>query len=99
MMRLDEIEARLAAATPGPWEADALEGNLDAANGTRVANVGWWSDTDADIIAHAPADLAALVEFARLIEAANDRYMKGFIGPVSLSVDVHAALQKLGGAS
>ena len=53
--RLQEIRARLDAATPGPWEVvcnttsdvvGVLDGDYD----------------DADLIAHAPADIAWLLE-------------------------------------
>lgn len=64
--RTQEIRARLSRATPGPWEADALEGYVVAPSG-RVATVTMWRDADADLIAHAPTDLADLLaENARL---------------------------------
>ena len=72
---LDPIRARLAAATPGPWERMPAE-----VSDTRPADCYdvWGGDdwlcasvhhTNADLIAHAPADLAALVaEVERLRE-------------------------------
>lgn len=75
---LDAIKARLAAATPGPWSHD--EPYLRAIrnrSGTEVASAhisyggtgrGAWFP-DADLIAHAPEDLATLVaEVERLGE-------------------------------
>ena len=81
---LDAIRARLAAATPGPWHA---YGNTLAAEtggctcsphyGAHEAHcgleeIGQVVESDADLIAHAPADLAALlaeVERLRRTEA------------------------------
>ena len=91
---LDAVQARLSRATPGPWTADPLAGNLDALIG-RVAEVAMWRDDDADLIAHAPADLAALLSFAREVAAANDRYMRGQVSGVALSIDINAALNRL----
>lgn len=48
---LDAIEARLAAATPGPWKIHLSDEDEDAGN--------------AALIAHAPADLARLVAEVR----------------------------------
>lgn len=121
MSTIDEIEQRLAAATPGPWWwRNTGEPYLQGARtrivmafrrmGTQGAQPQFRDENgllvdagreninafpDAELIAHAPADLAALVKFAREVEAANDRYMKGAIGPLALSIDVHAALQRL----
>jgi hypothetical protein len=74
MSALDEIEARLAAATPGPWEAvtddhkHTKEHSIWAdSKGDYVAE---WVATapDAAMLAHAPTDLSALVAFARRVE-------------------------------
>ena len=78
---LDPIRARLAAATPGPWHA---YGNTLAAEVGRctcsphygaherscgLEDIGQVVESDAELIAHAPADLAALVaEVERLRE-------------------------------
>jgi hypothetical protein len=95
MSRLDEIQARLDAATPGPWghwpEAGTIEiigtdepGSSEPrspfvliASEVRPAK-GWGEEIyagpepDADLIAHAPTDLATLIEFARRVEAVLD---------------------------
>jgi hypothetical protein len=66
MSTLDEIEKRLAAATPGPWEGvdyEVLATEIDIADCQTLA--------DAELIAHAPTDLAALVAFARVVQAAR----------------------------
>lgn len=81
MTRLDEIAARLEAATPGPWEAYGTTvaamtgpGECGGCSGlpspahepaclwSEVAGAG---ELDADLIAHAPADLAALLAVVR----------------------------------
>ena len=84
--RLDEIQARLDAATPGPWET-MRSGLL----GTRVVRVdGEWDGLipdefvtlvtpalriycDADLIANAPADLAFLLAELRKAHEALER--------------------------
>ena len=73
--RLNEIEARANAATEGPWEADPLEGNLDApGGGVRVAEVGMWRDDDANFIARARTDVPALVAALRAVLDLADRW-------------------------
>ena len=76
MIDLDAIKARLAAATPGPWrhgpETDAKVGNVVDFGPPPTAPfaVLYCADTrdaraqrlhDADLIAHAPTDIAALI--------------------------------------
>lgn len=56
--RLQEIRARLDAATPGPWEKTSP--NVVVAAGDVVAGVPLTNN--ADLIAHAPADLAWLLD-------------------------------------
>jgi len=71
--RLSEVKARLAAGSTGPWEAD--EDTIESANGGAVCFIAQhgnirsiertgqhYSHADAALIAHAPADLALLVE-------------------------------------
>ena len=72
MIDLDAIKARLAAATPGPWRVSRQ--NIDERPGTSEVcdlvndcwvivehnDLGRYED-DADLIAHAPADIAGLV--------------------------------------
>lgn len=76
MSRLDEIQARLDAATPGPWvpgydagwtvdEGAYPNGREIAAMTDQEADQG---RADADFIAHSREDLAALVEFARAMD-------------------------------
>lgn len=83
MTRLDEIVARLQAATPGPWVVDRVSGFNSL---IRVAEgrpneyeiivgsqgmAGYGHDVhNAALIAHAPADLAYLLEHARQADAA-----------------------------
>lgn len=78
--RLSEIEARLAGATPGVWKLwgmDVLadqDGTSDVDTAVPVATTRMLIDGkprtfDAELIAHAPTDLTALVKFAREVEA------------------------------
>jgi hypothetical protein len=72
MSRLDEIEARTAAATPGNCTYDEDCGFVLAENGAILAQT--WSKQEYDypnasgngkLYAHAPADLRALLDVAR----------------------------------
>lgn len=85
MTRLDEIEARLAAATPGPW-FDGMGTHGNPADGPEFCEVRTKSTDertrgitiaelpldkgaaqDAELIAHAPADLAALLAVVKAV--------------------------------
>jgi hypothetical protein len=97
--RLDAIAARLEAATPGPWEPYRTRG-WDHDNyvvrpdgqGVAMQYALVWAPGDADFIAHAPADLAAMHAALEAVLDANDRYMRGEISGTALSIDIHAAL-------
>lgn len=66
---LDAIRERLAAATPGPWTADTYAEAIYALDGAAVVSGSRWGGEasvfdhapDADFIAHAPTDIAALL--------------------------------------
>lgn len=140
MSRLSEIEARLTAATPGPWWwRNTTEPYLQGAR-TRIvmafgrmgmqgaqplfrdsdgvlvdggkANLNAFPD--ADLIAHAPADLAALVEFAREVEGLHQPHKVICLNPThGADCDANVcntcdtpwpcrtagAIQRIGGAS
>ncbi len=85
--RLAEIEGRLAAAAPGPWEGadyEVLATDIDIADCQTLA--------DADLIAHAPADLAALLAFAKEVRAA---IRNPFGNAQADFTDITAALDRL----
>lgn len=71
--RLSEIEARLTAATPGPWELGEVTPMPDGWPGFYAdvePNIGGGIDPhDADLIAHAPADLAAFLAVVKAVRA------------------------------
>lgn len=100
--KLDAIAARLEAATPGPWKPHRT-GKWEHDNyvvredltGVAMQYALVWQPGDADLIAHAPADLAALLAVVREVAAANDRYMRGEISATALSIGIHAALAPL----
>lgn len=77
--RLEQIEQRLAAATPGPWELGKVTPMPDGWPGFYAdvePNIGGGLDPqDAELIAHAPADLAALLAFARRVEGILDDHV------------------------
>ena len=115
MTRLDEISARLEAASPRPWSystVDSIGGGAlyDATrtiaslhherpedhNGRIVRHLlEHEADANGDLMAHAPTDLAALVAVVRAVQATNDRYMKGEVPGIALSLDIHTALTEL----
>lgn len=72
--RLTEIEERLAAATPGPWERDQFGPDDDSArfigspSTGRIVVFEAATAGNADLIAHAPTDPAALVAVVREVE-------------------------------
>ena len=118
MDRLREIEERLASATPGPWEIGVVEPMPDGWPGAYAAvepNIaGGLDPLDAELIAHAPADLAALVAVVREVEALhrphvvvclNPSHGKDCVGQVCDTCDAPwpcptaAAVQKLGSGS
>lgn len=77
MLDLQLIKARLAAATPGPWKvepAESAEGSFIATMGPifimpPTQHLARYAD-DADLIAHAPTDIAALVAEVERLRAA-----------------------------
>lgn len=70
MTRLDDIRARLEKATPGPWPSKRTS---DHCQNITIGEqpISFKPGPDADLIAHAPDDLAALV---KLVEAARKHY-------------------------
>ncbi len=75
--RLAEIKARLAAATPGPWEvlhnssSDVSVFSTSPHAGQKA--VAWMAETlrceqNAELIAHAPTDLADLLAYVGQLE-------------------------------
>jgi ubiquinone biosynthesis protein UbiJ len=79
--RLDEIKQRMADASPGPWHV-------------KTANFGD-AKTDAEFIAHAPADLAwAIAEIERLkremaeMEARHEDVVRDEIGWALMGEDL-----------
>lgn len=74
MSRLDEIEARLDAATTGPWSVSSIErGDLfietpESRDAGEYPAAEVRTRSDAELIASAPEDLAALVAFARQVK-------------------------------
>lgn len=78
MNRLDEIEARANAATPGPWEAGCNDRHVlyvtteneefCAEYGPELYDSqGFFSDDDTEFIAHARTDVPALVAALRAV--------------------------------
>lgn len=77
--QLDEIEARAAAATPGPWKRKAELAShivyVDSPDGTFSVlwNAEWATDADGEFTAHARKDVPALLaEVRRLQDKARE---------------------------
>lgn len=103
MSRLDEIEARLSAATPGPWAIGTNEKNC-LIIGSRQTQ-GWVcvgdpdaapeAQDDAALIAHAPEDLSALVAVVKAVRrVAEDAALPG-IHRATIERRLRAALSVL----
>lgn len=80
MKRLNEIEARANAATPGPWEWGPQDGWLGTEGGVAV---GWkWGtltqEADGQFIAHARTDVPALVAALRAVLEVHKRKVTMF---------------------
>jgi len=60
--QIEEIRARLEAATPGPWRKDATPGYFEPAVWIGEGCVYPEEQSDATFIAHAPQDIADLLE-------------------------------------
>lgn len=94
MLDLQPIRARLAAATSGPWRAIPwYDLPQEVAPIAEVSMVGVFSDCpvsgspaqDADLIANAPTDLAALVTEVERLRAENETLRRSAqIGPSSV---------------
>jgi hypothetical protein len=80
------------------WDAIYYGPDSDAAldwDGEVIVRMDVEQHETAELIAKAPEDLADLVSVLQEIEAANSRYMAGETSGLTLSIDVHAALQRL----
>ena len=76
MIDLDAIKARLTAAIPGPWYVDeSLRGVEAQAYGYPVEVVAWTGRAEAVLIAHAPADIGALIAEVERLRSINDEYL------------------------
>lgn len=83
MNRLDEIRERWEAATPAPWEYEAVSGNVfrefmtdDGHEATGVAHME--NVADGVAVAHAPEDAAALLA---AVQAVLDLHPEMAFGP------------------
>lgn len=81
-INLDEIEARLKAATPGPWVGGHLR-SIESETGYNIALVYRYAVNNEDtgqenvaLIAHAPTDIAALIAEVRQLRATVDRWQR-----------------------
>lgn len=61
MSDLDAIEARLNAATPGPWERGDREHLIKRRNGPCIIDAVGMSKENAEFVANAPTDIATLL--------------------------------------
>jgi hypothetical protein len=109
MTRLDEIAARVDAATPGPWErgittdgtrrvATILDGST---SGVEIEDIHTPYDpiatsetaANADLIAHAPEDIAALLDIVRAAQSVVGEYHPGCPALIAELCDALAALE------
>lgn len=101
MKRLDDIEARHQAASAAPWWTSQGTGLAHVYSGTGsgrdLAVADDLDPANADFVVHARKDVPDLAAFAREVQAANDRYMRGEVAGLGLSMDLHDALKRLNG--
>lgn len=104
MIDLDAIKVRLAAAVSGPWDfhypsSRSRTPYIVQVDSERTVICKWiahmeWDDDDAEFIAHAPADIAALLaEVERLTSLA--RAADAWAQAVAVPNGVQAAEQRL----
>ena len=79
MNEIQEIEARLSAATPGPWSRSGYDvGQVVYGPGGQPDLIGPISTNsdieDAEFIAHAPEDIRALLDEVKAVKAAVQRH-------------------------
>ena len=97
MKRLDEIEARTNAATPGPWEAGCNDRHMHYATteNEEFCNTygpelydsqGFFSEDDTEFIAHARTDVPALVAALRAVIGLHRIIRVGGAGGVTYEV-------------
>lgn len=105
MNRLDEIQERLAAATPGEWYASATVGMTRDEDSRDIESLhegkcvpiatfpteGSQPHLDMDLIAHAPADLAALLAFATVVA----EYVRSDVRATTAMERIESALNNL----
>jgi len=103
--QLDEIEARLDAATPGPWTLRVIDGsNVVTAGEYPMRSIIGPNRADLGFIANAPSDLRlllAVVRRGRRIEAERDRAVELLIHVLeaevqqrwSANVSLHGEIQ------
>lgn len=87
--KLEQIKARLKAATPGPWgfhtSYPAMEPTLEIISKpkqTSICDMVYGTEYDRDLIANAPTDLAYLLKClssAQELVAAANKYLDGEI--------------------
>ena len=73
--RRAQIEARLAAATPGPWRVDRYDhggGRAYVEEPRRTLVADFYQEGDREMLAHAPADLRWLLDALAEAEAERD---------------------------
>ena len=80
MRYIDEIKARLAAATPWPWIAKELGDaglKIVLTDNSNLAVAQKLFPQDAEFVAHAPADIAALLRVADAAKLAQAAFYGG----------------------
>lgn len=94
--RINEIKSRLDAATPGPWHNvyPFIVANEYMQGGICTVEIG--QKPDADLIAHAPADIAWLIEQYEWMSKERDKVVDWLLESSGNRVDVEEVLFKFG---
>jgi len=104
------IRARVAAATPGPWVRGiardddgwavlANDGDDEVCTQPPSRVIDPYSPADADLIAHAPADIAALCDEVERLRAELDDARNVALGAVEDCAGLRASLEEISEAS
>jgi hypothetical protein len=74
--RVAAIRARLADATPGPWERNNQHTTQHGIAGPFGLHATAWGEGDAEFIAHARADVSWLLDEVERLEAERGTWMR-----------------------
>ena len=91
-MSIESIKARLEAATPGPWHRAIYTNSrcgVDAKDDPVIEPSPYLGREDAEFIAHAPQDIAAL---SKLAESVRELYLHALSGEIKQILELQGRM-------